>query len=467
LLNPQYKEGGVRGNKETRQIDLVRTAPPDLPVDISFPHYERDKNPGFDLAPNAAWQVLPRGDDGSLGYSIDVGTTHIEKRYVPVPGTYQVKLTVTVENRGDAASSHHFQLKMRGWHDPSLKQGGFMSRRINQTEGLCDVGGKLKKGNLEDLLKERVEAEGAIRWVGIGEQYFLSAAAVAQTPEGKRCDIWALPDGTINSILTMAERSVAAHGKTEYELALFFGPKIVSQLDAVTVGGADAGLGTATEYGFALEWIARPLLAALKAIHVVVPNWGFAIIILTIVLKALTWWPTTQSMKSMKAMAKLKPEIDKLKEKYGNDKERMNVEVMNLYKKHGANPLGGCLPMLIQLPIYFALYSMLGHSVELYRSSWIGWIHDLTAPDPYFVLPVVSGALMFLQQRLSPTPPDPQQKIIMFIMPPFFTLATIFLPSGLALYIFTNTLLTMFQQWWNNRGEKPARSSKPGKPARA
>ena len=139
------------------------------------------------------------------------------------------------------------------------------------------------------------------------------------------------------------------------------------------------------------EWLARPMLAVLKAVHFVVPNWGFAIILLTILLKAATWYPTQKSMKSMKAMAKLKPEMDKLKERFGDDKNALNLATMELYKKHGVNPLGGCLPMLIQMPVYIALYSMLGNSVELYRSPFVCWIHDLTAPDPFFVLPLLTG----------------------------------------------------------------------------
>src|SRR4029079_9735893 len=126
-------------------------------------------------------------------------------------------------------------------------------------------------------------------------------------------------------------------------------------------------------------------------------NWGVAIILLTLLIKLITWWPTAQSMKSAAAMARLKPEMDKLKEKYGEDKARMNQEVMQLYQKHKINPLGGCLPVLIQMPIYIALYSMLGNSVELYRAGFGLWIHDLTGPDPFFVLPLLTGAIMFLQ----------------------------------------------------------------------
>jgi YidC/Oxa1 family membrane protein insertase len=274
-------------------------------------------------------------------------------------------------------------------------------------------------------------------------------------------------DGAISSTITVEKRTVPPKQTTQYELVLFFGPKIVSALDAVKVGGLDAGLSSAVDYGWT-EAIARPMLAVLKAIHVVVPNWGFAIIVLTILLKAVTWWPTTKSMQSMKQMAKLKPELDKLKEKYGDDKNRLNMEMMELYKKRGVSPFGGCLPMLIQMPIYIALYSMLGNSVELYRSSFVGWIHDLTAADPYYVLPALTGLLMFAQQRLSPTPPDAQQKTMMYMMPVMFTAFSIFLPAGLTIYILTNTLLTMAQQYWMNRHDKPSRPVKAAaKPARA
>jgi len=249
------------------------------------------------------------------------------------------------------------------------------------------------------------------------------------------------------------------------------GPKILSQLDAVKVGGQTAHLGDVLEFRVwgLTEWLERPMLAVLKAIHFVLPNWGVAIIFLTILLKAVTWFPTQKSMKSMKAMAKLKPEMDKLKERFGDDKNALNMATMELYKKHGVNPLGGCLPMLIQMPIYIALYSMLGNSVELYRSPFVLWIRDLTAADPYFVLPLLTGVLMFVQQKTQPTPPDPQQKMMMYLTPVMFTAFSIFLPAGLTIYILTNTVLTFVQQWLMNRGDKPARpkSVTTTKPARA
>jgi YidC/Oxa1 family membrane protein insertase len=211
------------------------------------------------------------------------------------------------------------------------------------------------------------------------------------------------------------------------------------------VGGQDAHLGDVMNYGFT-EIFVRPMLWVLKAVHRAFGNYGIAIILLTMLIKLVTWWPTAQSMKSAQAMAKLKPEIDKLKEKYGDDKQKINTEMMQLYAKHKINPIGGCLPVLLQMPIYIALYSMLGNSVELYGAHFL-WIKDLTAPEGMPpILPLLTGVLMFVQQKLSPTAVDPSQKQMMTIMPIMFTGMSLFLPAGLTLYILTNTVLSIAQQ---------------------
>jgi YidC/Oxa1 family membrane protein insertase len=237
----------------------------------------------------------------------------------------------------------------------------------------------------------------------------------------------------------------------------------------VQIAGQSAHFGDVMEYRLwgLTEWLARPMLAILKAVHFVVPSWGVAIILLTILIKLATWYPTQKSLKSMKSMAKLKPEMDKLKERFGDDKNKLNMATMELYKKHGVNPLGGCLPMLIQMPVYFALYSMLGNSVELYRSPFL-WVHDLTAPDPYYILPLLTGVLMFLQQKTQPTPADQNQKTMMYAMPVMFTVFNLVWPAGLTIYILTNTVLTFLQQWLMNRGDTPSRPKNvTAKPARA
>jgi len=467
LLDKQYKEDNPKeSNKQAEPIDLVKTSVPNLPLEVSFP------SSAFALKPDSVWNVEQGGD--GLTYTWEEGDTNVTKHLAPRPNSYELAITVTVENKSDKPQAHFFRVEMHGWHDPNVKPGGMFSKRVSQTQAACWVSGKTHRDHFDELLKKGngEEARGDVRWVGVGEQYFFGAVALAPSPEEKVCNLSAAADGSMASILTVGSRTVPPHGKTEYQLVAFMGPKILSQLDAVQVGGTTAKIGDVMEYGMwgATEWLARPMLAVLKGIHYVVFNWGVAIIILTILLKAVTWYPTQKSMKSMKSMAKLKPEMDKLKERFGDDNNQLNLATMELYKKHGVNPLGGCLPILIQMPIYIALYSMLGNSVELYRSPFVGWIRDLTAADPYFVLPILTGVLMFVQQRTQPTPPDQQQKMMMYLTPVMFTAFSIFLPAGLTIYILTNTLLTFLQQWLMNRGDKPARPKAAvttTKPARA
>ena len=466
LLDPQYKEDNPRqSNKQAEPIDLVKTTVPNLPLEVSFP------SSSFNLPPDASWKVESTAD-GSLVYVWEDANAKVTKRFASKPNSYEVPITVTVENKSDKPQPHFFRIEMHGWHDPNVKQGGMFSKRVSQTQVACYVGGKAKREQLDELLKKgAVEARGDVRWVGVGEQYFFDGVALAQSPEEKVCNLAGAPDGSMSSILTVGSRTVPPHGKTEYQLVAFMGPKILAQLDAVQVAGQTAHMGDVMEFRVwgLTEWLERPMLAVLKAIHFVLPNWGVAIIILTIILKAVTWFPTQKSMKSMKAMAKLKPEMDKIKERFGDDKNALNLATMELYKKHGVNPLGGCLPILIQMPIYIALYSMLGNSVELYRSPFVAWIRDLTAADPYFVLPLLTGALMFIQQKTQPASPDPQQKMMMYLTPVMFTAFSIFLPAGLTIYILTNTVLTFLQQWLMNRGDKPTRpkAAATTKPARA
>ncbi len=194
-------------------------------------------------------------------------------------------------------------------------------------------------------------------------------------------------------------------------------------------------------------------------------NWGIAIILLTLVIKLLTLYWTQKSMRSMRAMQRLKPKIDLLREKFKDDKQRLNQETMALYKVHKVNPLGGCLPMVIQMPVWFALYRTLLNSVELYHSTFIpGWLNDLTSPDPYYILPVAMGIAMFGQQAITPQPLEgTQAKMMKYFMPIMFTVMMLQLPSGLTLYIFINTVLTMLHQYYMNKTDKggPIEPPKP------
>ena len=251
-----------------------------------------------------------------------------------------------------------------------------------------------------------------------------------------------------------APRAIAPGETLTVPMSLFLGPKLLEELDAVRVAGQPSRLGYAVDYNF--EFLARPMLWVLKRIQAVVVNWGVAIIVVTLLLKLVTLYPTHKSMQSMKQMAKLKPEIDRINKRHPEDAQKRNAETMELYKKFGINPLGGCLPMMIQMPIGLAFYSMLSNAVELYRAPFFGPMNDMT--EAFWPLAIATGALTFAQQKLAPQSADPQQKAIMTTMPIMFTALTLFLPSGLALYILTNTVLSMIHQLWMNRNDDP----KPG-----
>ena len=204
------------------------------------------------------------------------------------------------------------------------------------------------------------------------------------------------------------------------------------------------------DYGW-LTAISSPLYWLLDKIHSLVGNWGWAIIILTILIKLVFYPLSAASHKSMANMRKMTPRIKTLKERYGDDKQKLNQAMMQLYKEEKINPLGGCLPVLIQIPVFIALYWALLESVELRQAPWILWIKDLSAPDPYFILPILMGASMLAQQMLSAVAIDPMQKKIMMAMPVVFTFFFLFFPSGLVLYWTVNNLLTITQQYYINK----------------
>jgi YidC/Oxa1 family membrane protein insertase len=227
---------------------------------------------------------------------------------------------------------------------------------------------------------------------------------------------------------------------------VYAGPK---DLDTLRSYGSGRAFDTAIDYGAMARpfaFFARILLYVMRWFERIVGNWGVAIILLTVLVKVLLFPLTAKSVRSMNEMRKLQPEIEKLKQKFGSDREKLNQATMRLYQEHKVNPLGGCLPMLLQLPIWFALYATLQTSVELYREPFL-WMRDLTRHDPYFILPVAMGLSSFAMQKVSPQPADnAQAKMMLYFMPIFFSAIMLFVPGGLNLYIVVNNLLSIAQQ---------------------
>jgi YidC/Oxa1 family membrane protein insertase len=225
-----------------------------------------------------------------------------------------------------------------------------------------------------------------------------------------------------------------------FNTQLYIGPKSIPILEA-----AGSELERSVDFGLFTP-ISLPMHTFLGWLYKYLGNYGFCIIILVLCIKLIFFYPTQKSYESMAGMRKLQPEMARIKELYGDDRQRMSQEMMGLYKKHKVNPMGGCLPIIIQIPVFFALYKVLLMSIEMRQAPFIGWIHDMSVQDPYFVLPVIMGATMFIQQKFNPQPQDPMQAKVMQFLPAIFTVLFLFFPAGLVLYWVVNNTLSILQQ---------------------
>ncbi|MDB4428090.1 membrane protein insertase YidC, partial [Porticoccaceae bacterium] len=301
------------------------------------------------------------------------------------------------------------------------------------------------KHDFSDIQDETVKSSIEGGWVAMVQHYFVSA----WIPPGDQKNNFSLRKLSGQDVYLMGftgeKINVASGSYGEYTAQFYVGPKDQAKLEELA-----EYLDLTVDYGF-LWMLAKPIFAAMKFIHEVVGNWGWSIILLTIGIKILLYPLSAASLRSMAKMRSLQPKMERLKETYGDDRQKMSQELMGLYKKEKVNPAGGCFPMLLQMPVFLALYWVLLESVEIRHSPWIFWIDDLSAKDPYFILPLVMGASMLLMQKLQPMPTDPTQAMVMKIMPIAFTFFFMIFPSGLVLYWTVNNLLSMFQQWYVNR----------------
>ena len=297
-----------------------------------------------------------------------------------------------------------------------------------------------EKIEFSDMAKQLLERESSGGWVAMIQHYFAGAWIPDQATTNRFYSLE--PDGAryVLGLMTPSIR-VPPGGSDVLQIGLYAGPKIQSRMKA-----AAPNLQRAVDYGW-LWLIAQPLFWLLAWIHGVVGNWGWSIIILTLLVKLAFFHLSAASYKSMARMRKVQPRIMALRERYGSDKAQMNQKMMELYREEKINPLGGCLPIAVQIPVFIALYWVLLESVELRQAAFIFWLEDLSVYDPYFVLPLAMGATMFIQQKLNPAPPDPLQARIMMALPFVFTFLFLFFPSGLVLYWFVNNVLSILQQW--------------------
>ncbi len=306
-----------------------------------------------------------------------------------------------------------------------------------------DAEEKFSKISFEDILENDQAIKAKDSWISMIEHYFFSAWL--PTTQLQKT-IYTNFDKGIYTIGSTSKYNAVEPGQTYISDSLMFvGPKLQSEISDLA-----AGLDLTVDYGI-LTFLSAPLFWILELIHSIFGNWGVAIIILTILIKAVFFKLSETSYRSMAQMKKLNPRMQALKERYSEDKKKFSEALMRMYKEEKVNPLGGCLPILIQIPVFIALYWVLVESVEMRHAPFVGWIHDLASADPYFILPVAMGISMFIQQKLNPAPTDATQQKIFLFLPFIFTALFATFPSGLVLYWLTNNILSIAQQYVINK----------------
>ena len=295
------------------------------------------------------------------------------------------------------------------------------------------------------------EADETLRVIddgdAVGEKGSMAAQFAASTDRYYATMLYNLNTGLDVVVSSIHEESplLFIKGRDDLKLSGYIGPK-----DHVTLSAIDASLTDVIEYGF-FTFISRPLFNLLQFLHSLTGNWGWSIVLMTMLIRLVLFPLTYKGMVSMNKLKALSPKIKELQAKYKGDKQKLNTHMMELYKKHGANPMGGCLPMLLQIPVFFAIYRVLQNAIELKGAEWIFWVEDLAIMDPYYILPVAMGVTMFLHQRITPTNfTDPMQEKIMKFLPLIFTFFFVTFPAGLTLYWFTNNLFSIAQQYYVN-----------------
>jgi YidC/Oxa1 family membrane protein insertase len=371
----------------------------------------------------------------------------IVKQYTFHPDSYVIDLNIQIINHSNAALNRSLAIRIDKTISDSNKGYGFegMSAYANH---------KLEQITDADAAKKH-QLDGTLQWMALEDRYFMTAIVPAEPVDSK------IQLNTENHILSaqwiLPEKPIESNAQLSQQFHVYYGPKSLDILKTTHLGLEDA-----IHFGM-FDILAKPFLWIMKTIHGVIPNYGIAIIILTILVKLILWPLGTKSYQSMAHMKKMQPLLNEIRTKYKDDKKRMNEETMALYKTYKVNPMGGCLPMVVQIPVFFALYRMLYEVIELRHAPFFGWINDLSAPDRLFhfpfaipfmeppygipVLTIIMGVTMFLQQKMSPPAGDPSQAKIMMAMPIVFTVIFINFPSGLVLYWLVNNIISIAQQY--------------------
>jgi YidC/Oxa1 family membrane protein insertase len=377
------------------------------------------------------------------------GGVRVTKIYRFHRGSYLIEVDHEIVSDGKAPVQPHlyFQFVRDGQAPPGDSRMAPTFTGI----GVYTAKDKFQKVSFEDIAKGKLPypRNTTDGWIAIIQHYFMSAwlpaSGVPREFYTKR-----LAEDLYSAGVIVSAATVEPGKAITVPMSLYSGPQDQERLQELAATTAP-GLDLAIDYGW-LTVIAYPLFWVLSWLHKLVGNWGYAIILLTILIKAAFYPLSAASYRSMAKMKVLAPKLQKLKEQYGDDRQRLHQAMMELYKTEKINPLGGCLPIVVQIPVFIALYWVLLSSIELRQAPFILWIHDLSKPDPFYILPILMGLSMILQSRLSPTPPDPIQARMMQLMPIIFSVFFFFFPAGLVLYWLVNNIISIAQQWYITRG---------------
>lgn len=363
----------------------------------------------------------------------------LEKVFTFNGDRYDFDVKLRLVNNGTVRSQGSIAMSLVNAWDESMEGG--QAEFVGPT---TYAGDDTNNDAVDDLQEDGPSLYGAdTHWTAFGTKYFVSILEPLQE-SGAKVKVSGTGDLVENTVFSPFKTLEPGQAQ-DYGYRVYMGPKDIDRLKQV--GNEYQKI---IDFGFFAP-IARPLLYFLKFIYKYLGNYGLAIILLTVIIKAIFWPLTQKSYSSMKAMQNLQPEMTKVREKHKNDRERLNRELMELYKENRVNPLGGCLPMVVQIPVFFALYKVLLFSIELRHAPFGFWLTDLSVKDPYYITPIVMGVTMFLQQKLSPTTMDPTQAKIFLFMPIVFTALFLNFPSGLVIYWLVNNVLTIVQQLLINR----------------
>lgn len=408
----------------------------DLPLATGFT--DSSINLGADVVYEADRKEIDLTGDAKPGKLVFTyaapGQYRMEKIYTFNPDRYAFDLEVRFQNSANVALSQNLSIR---WLEELNKKG------MEEEGAIAKVKDSTERESAAKFEKRSFGPD--VSWGGFENKFFIAA----MIPKQPALTVITFDKDARGQIVVSMEgpKNVIPSGQAGvFNYTLYVGPKEFTRLRAEGVG-----LEAAINVGSWMKWLAFPFLFLMQFLYKYVGNYGIVIIIITILTKLLFWPLGNKSYKSMKEMQKVQPKLNEIKERYKDDKQKMNAAVMELYKTHKINPLGGCLPVVIQIPVFIALYQLLSYAIELRHAPFFWWIQDLSAKDPYYITPIIMGATMLIQQKMSPPMGDPMQQKMMLLMPVVFTFLFLNFPSGLVIYWLVNNVLSIGQQYYINK----------------